>query len=652
MFLLFSNRPRMYPFGFIQSVIIRSAASMSICMMMFLSPVLQLSSIMAAEIPRPVQQTIRKDIPLPTPLSHYEMFKPDTSGLPLLIELLKQLDPKELDPKIHQLLLQFSLASGLQTKVRTAELQADLIKLQRMAEATGLSAEKLLPKDQVLVLLKQVDWAPVRPLLLEFFLHQSKVLELIPEKWGSMWTPIVHDAMLYFLDHLSDDRLWDKLVNLAYLPPGTSRGDYLKEFVSKVPSLQKMGQILARNPDLSPDYRKALQDLESGIHTIERDQLVQIISEDIGQTIIDRDQIRFADEILAEASVGAVIRATLVSPGGTKEQQAIFKVVKPNVLVNMPEDIAIIEGLAVHFTVNHDFYKLGSMPLVDIFKELGKALAREIDITHEQQNFISARKYYRNNKKVYIPEIFPISTKHVTAMEFISAEKITLSFPNDKAKRSIMAQRLSEIMTGDVIFSSKSEAIFHGDPHPGNVQHMKSDPKNPYRIALLDWGLLGTFPREDRAALVQLLVGAMLNDSKRLQRNVGALLEKGMPKDAAKVKRINDLIADVIKPKPGRGSFETLEELLFGLIEQGYATKFSLNLFIKSQITIAGELFELDPNLNQDDLLDKQVTAMVKKELPKRFICLAFCWNSRGYRSMLSNGDVWELLRSRKKSKK
>ena len=85
---------------------------------------------------------------------------------------------------------------------------------------------------------------------------------MIPEKWGEIWIPIVHDAMIYFLDHLSDDRLLDKLVGLAMLPPNTSAGDYLVEFVSKVPSLQKMGQILARNPDLAPEYRAALQGLE------------------------------------------------------------------------------------------------------------------------------------------------------------------------------------------------------------------------------------------------------------------------------------------------------------------------------------------------------------------------------------------------------
>src|SRR5258705_7498068 len=487
--------------------------------------------------------------------------------------------------------------------------------------------------------------------MLEFFLAPAPVLEIDPREWGSIWAPIVHDALLYFLDHLSDDRLLDKLVSLALLPPGSSRGDYLKEFVSKVPSLQKLGQILARNPDLSPDYRKALQDLENGIHTMTREELVTFITDDVGKPEIDKYQVQFADQILAEASVGAVIKATTIPPGGTVRRQAICKVVKPYVLVYMPEDLSIINGLASYFTVNHDFYQLGSMPLVEVFQELGKSLADEINITDEQKNFIRAREYYRNSKKVVVPEIFPISTKHVTFMEYIAGEKITSAFPGDTKQRAIMARRLSDIMTGDVIFSSKSEAIFHGDPHPGNVYHVTGNPKNPYQIALLDWGLMGTFPRKDRVALMQLILGVQLADAKRLHNNVGALLDHGLPTSPEKVQKIDALIAKVIIPKPGRSSFDALQELPFGLIEQGHATKFTLNIFIKSQITIAGELFELDPTLKQDDLLQKQVTAQVKKELPKRLLCVLFCWNSHGYTSLLSNSDVMAARRISKKPK-
>ncbi|HTG18357.1 MAG TPA: AarF/UbiB family protein, partial [Blastocatellia bacterium] len=613
--------------------------------MLFLTPFLLLGPISRAEIPQPTRQTSRKEIPLPTPRSHYEQYKPGASGLPLLMDLLK-----EFNPEIQSVLVSFAKASGLQD-VSTAELEAEARKLQSFVEAAGIKAGPPISKEQAVALLKKVDWTPVRPLLLEFFVHQSKVLDMIPQSWGTIAGPILHDSLLYFLDHLSDDRLLDKLVSLALLPPGTGRGEYLKEFVSKVPSLQKMGQILARNPDLAPDYRKALQDLENGIHTMTREELVQFITEDIGKTKIDQYQVQFADKILAEASVGAVIRAKCTPPGTTAPREAICKVVKPYVLVYLPEDLRIIDGLAAYFTTNHDFYQLGNLPLVEMFKDIRKSLTNEINVVDEQKNFIRAREYYKDSKKVVVPEVFPISTNHVSFMEFIAGEKIINAFPGDTKQRAIMAKRLTDVMTVDVIFAPKAEAIFHGDPHAGNVYHVTGDPKNPYLIALLDWGLMGTFPRQDRVALMQLILGVQLADAKRLHKYAGALLEHGLPTEPEKLQKIDALIAELVKPKPGRGSFEALQELLFGLIEQGYATKFTLNLFIKSQVTIAGELVELDPTLKQDDYMTQQVTAMVKKELPKRLLLFP-AWNYRGYRSLLSNGDIMSMTRNKPKKPK
>jgi len=618
-----------------RSVSLTRVGSFIICSMLILGPVARSMASTLAGSPRAVTRE-RKQIALPTDRSHYGTFKRGESGVPLLMDLLK-----EFEPDVQKLLVRMAIAAGVQGQVSEAA-QVDLQKLQEFAAANGLTRDQLVTKEQAVSLLKQTNWANHRPVILELLVHQSRVLDMIPEKWGEIWVPIIHDALLFFLDHLSDDRLLDKLVGLALLPPNTSRGAYLVEFVSKVPSLQKMGQILARNPDLAPEYREALQGLENGIHTMTRDELVKFITDDIGKPSIDKYQVSFADHLLAEASVGATLRATYIPPATSTRQQMLFKVVKPYVLVDLPEDLAILDRIAEYFTVHHDFYRFGSMPLVEVFREIRKSLTNEINIKDEQQNFIRAREYYKNSKKVVVPEILPISNNHVTAMQFIAGEKITSAFKGDAAQRAIMANRLSEVMTGDVIFASASEAIFHGDPHPGNVYHVLDNPKNPYQIALLDWGLMGTFPRNDRIALMQLILGVQLRDAKRLHKNVGALLENGLPDSPEKLQKIDALIAQVIVPKAGRGSFYTLQELLFGLIEQGYATKFDLNIFIKSQLTIAGELVELDPTLKQDELLEKQVTALVKHEMPKRLMCTVFfpCWNSRGYQSLLSNSDV------------
>src|SRR5262249_48300420 len=157
--------------------------------------------------------------------------------------------------------------------------------------------------------------------------------------------------------------LLEKLVDVADLPPGSSRSAELAAFVARTPSLQKLGQILARNQALSPDYREALQQLENGIHSVTRDELVQFIADDMGRNNVANNHVEFADAITAEGSVGAVIRATWIPTGSHEKREAICKVIKPYVLTNLPQELDIIDGLARYFSDTHDFYELGTMPL-------------------------------------------------------------------------------------------------------------------------------------------------------------------------------------------------------------------------------------------------------------------------------------------------
>src|SRR5262245_33211779 len=531
-------------------------------------------------------------LPLPTPRSHYETFTPGLSGLPLLQTLTKGLDPET-----QKAVLAFVTASRLLNAGST-----------------------VVSKGQAVARLKELNWHPWKPLLLEFVVHQSQVFEIVPETFRAFIYPIVHDSLLYFLDHLPEDRLLEKFIEIADLPPGSSRSAELTAFVAKTPSLQKLGQILSRNQALSPEYREALQQLENGIHTMTRDELTQFIAADMGKNNLATSQVEFADTILAEGSVGAVIRAIWIPPGSHERREAICKVIKPYVIVNLPQELDIIDGLARYFTDTHDFYQLGTMPLVEMFQEVRRALIKEVQVVDEQQNLVRARQYYRANKNVVVPELFPLSTSHVTFMQYIVGEKITSAFEGQSVQRGIMARRLADVMTRDVIFASSNEPIFHGDPHAGNVFHVTGNPDDSYQIALLDWGLYGTFPRDHRVALMQLILGVQLKDAKRLHNNVGGLLANGMPDDPQKVHQIDAIIARVLQPKDRQTAFDALEELLLDLIDEGYATTFSLNLFIKSQVTIAGILTELDPTLDQDNYLSQRVNSLVKREIPKRLL--------------------------------
>src|SRR5262249_41740080 len=88
-------------------------------------------------------------------------------------------------------------------------------------------------------------------------------------------------------------------------------------------------------------------------------------------------------------------------------------------------------------------------------------------------------------------------------------------------------------------------------------------------------------------------------------------------------------------------------------VNQGYATKFNLNLFIKSQVTIAGILQELDPKLNQNTYLMERLKSLAMRELPKRILYTLWfpAWKSHNYRSLLSNQDLLDVRKASRKSK-
>jgi ubiquinone biosynthesis protein len=211
----------------------------------------------------------------------------------------------------------------------------------------------------------------------------------------------------------------------------------------------------------------------------------------------------------------------------------------------------------------------------------------------------------------------------------------------DTASRRVLADRLVTLMTFDALFSKQKTSIFHGDPHAGNIMRIRDDPRDPYKLALLDWGLMGEFPREQRMEMVQLNLAFGQKNKKRMVENIGSLIQGGLPKDPEKMARIEEIVGQAVKVKGG--SYEVYNALLGELLKAGYVLDTQFSLFIKSQVTIAGILRELDPTLNQDKLAKKNVSGLVRKECPKRLALLP-AWNYRGYRSMLSNGDVFRQL--------
>ncbi len=545
---------------------------------------------------------------LPTLMEHYEEFNVEAHAQALLTDLMRT------HPEVQAILptLLAKMTSG------SLELSADI--------STLLSE---LPRQ---------DWEQE---ILEQLIHRSRVLEMITPELVK-WRPFVHDSLIYFLHELGPEEVLKRFLSQLQISGDVDRGGRVLEFAAGTPILQKIGQILARNQAIPQDFRVSLQKLENAILTTDAETLRAMIRADLGEEIIAAYRLELASEILAEASVGSVIAGSLTLPGEPGPRRIVCKVIKPEAEKGLRHQLQAFDSLGSYLQENSAFYELGDFPLADLFNEIRDALAKEILVVEEQRNLSRAADYYANNPRILVPEIYEISTPNVTVMDFVDGVKVSEAFPGDQEARAKVARRLSNALTYDVIFNRRDLAIFHGDPHAGNVYHVTAGTGDRYRLALLDWGLLGEFTLQERKQLVQLLFGIQLGHRKKLQGNIGVLIEGGLPDSEPEREKIDQIIQDAQNSFSGQGSFVLLEAISAELAKQGYEVPFNLALFVKSQLTISGILYELDPELKQDQLVMQQLSGQVMKEFPRRFLYTLSVvkWNSRDFDSLLSNGDV------------
>src|SRR5581483_4636551 len=131
---------------------------------------------------------------------------------------------------------------------------------------------------------------------------------LVPEMYAH-WRPLVREAMRFILSHLSTRRLAPKLVEQVEIPYETRPEVRLLKLIAKVPGLQKLGQVLARNPHLPRALRRALSELENGISDVTAKQVGDVIERQLGSKL-EQHQVKIESTIFSEASVSAVVRFT------------------------------------------------------------------------------------------------------------------------------------------------------------------------------------------------------------------------------------------------------------------------------------------------------------------------------------------------------
>jgi ubiquinone biosynthesis protein len=331
---------------------------------------------------------------------------------------------------------------------------------------------------------------------------------LVPNRYAE-WRPLVRDAMLFFATHLSTARLAPKLAEQVELPLNTSPEVRLLRLIAKVPGLQKLGQVLARNRTLPASLRRALSELENGICDVDVAEIRAIIHQELGRRLEDC-AVEIEPAIFFEASVSAVVRFTWYNPDLQQRERGVFKVMKPYIPACFAEDMDLLARLAKYLGSKHRQYGFAEHVLPDTFQDVRRLLKHEVQFSREQKTLLEAHRFYNSVPGVRVPRLIaPLCTAKITAITEEHGKKVTDAAARLPAwRRHQVCEQLIEKLIAIPLFAPKGDVMFHADPHAGNLLY----DKDTRELVILDWALTEKLSRDQRRHLAMLFVMVFLRD--------------------------------------------------------------------------------------------------------------------------------------------
>lgn len=461
--------------------------------------------------------------------------------------------------------------------------------------------------------------------------------EIVPDCYEG-FRPAVRDALLFFVGQLQPERVFGILRHQADLPVDCDTRSRMITLMRDCPSLQKLGQVVARHPNLDPAFSSRLQELEMFDSPLAPAAIEKFAREKLGDDFEAYGITLIPDEAI-EASVALVVPCRWHRRGRKRMHDAVLKIIKPGLKEVLEEELDILDGLADFFDERQETYHIPRLPYRETFKSVRTLLEEELRLTHEQRHLVEAHRFYGKFPAVQVPEKLPFSTPDVTAMERVWGVRVTEltrksgETPKmERARRRALAETITQRLITDVIFSRDPVTVFHADPHAGNLFATDDG-----RLALLDWSLTGRLSKSDREHLADIFIGGLSVNGGRIRKAVKRLAI--MIDDDARLDGVIKNALEALRTEriPGPGWFtDFLEELA----TNGVHFPPSLVLFRKSMFTLKGVIAHIDPEFQMGVTFLTSATKKLVQEWPRRMTAMPF---NRDYSTHVSNFDLWRL---------
>jgi len=453
---------------------------------------------------------------------------------------------------------------------------------------------------------------------------------LVPDS-HALWRPLVRDAFAFVFSRLSKERLQAKIHEQMALPLDTPPEMRLIWLISKMPGLQKLGQVLARNPRLPEPLGEALCQLENGMSDMTGAEVRGILDEELG-SLLETYGVEMEPTVHKEGSASAILRFVWRKPG-REPQAGAFKVLKPYVPWSFAEDMSLLQAFGEFVTARESSYRFAVRDVRESITEVRLLLEHELDFAREQATLLEAARLYRSSIGIRVPRLIPeLCTAKVTAMSAEQGVKVTAAFPGSQLRRNRIAAQIIEALLAVPLFSREPAAIFHADPHAGNLLY--DEPNR--ELIVLDWALTGRLSLAARRGLVMLTVMMLLRNPSGVAEAVCALSRPRRKGARIPQRLIEHQVSRFFAALPPHHSPGALDAMLLldELALKGVRFPSALFLFRKVLFTLDGVLHDVaGPGVRLDEVIAYQF--------------LSRCIGSFGFfHEPLKVKDLWPMTRA------
>ena len=423
--------------------------------------------------------------------------------------------------------------------------------------------------------------------------------ELVPDVY-ERWRLLVRDSLGFVFSHLSDERLATKIVEQISLPEHTTIGVRLVTLIAKMPGLQKLGQVLARHRRLSSSVRQELVKLENGIADMTAPAVRGIILAELG-AVLDAYAVELSSKVLSEASVSAIVEFTWRNPETGRRENGVFKVIKPHVPLYFAEDLTLLQLLAEHLASNDGRYGFASRDVPEMIDEVRLLLEHEVDFRLEQVTLADVNRIY-HRRGAHAPKPIPaLCTDRVTAMSAEHGVKVTAAFCDSPTARRRIAAQIVEAIVADPMFTSEEYAIFHADPHAGNLLY----DEQRRELIVLDWALTGRLSLEERRHIARLIIHMTLRDAKGVRDAIVALSRDTAQSQAPLIERAVQEYFAALPHACSLGALDAMR-LLDSIGLEGVRFPAALVLMRKVLFTLDGVLNDIAGDVRIDTIVARE----------------------------------------------